>query len=179
VALFAAAELGWRSSCCARSVNEATAPRWLVLATRQIAARPGLRGGAGQRAGRGPAGAGAAGAAAHRPDRSWRAATPPDAPNRFVINVMPEQATPFSRRWRGGRARYDWYPMIRGRLVAVNGSRHARRLHRRPRQAPGGPRVQPQPRGQLPPHNEVAAGRWTPDEAGAVSVEEGLAKTWA
>jgi putative ABC transport system permease protein len=28
-----------------------------------------------------------------------------------------------------------------------------------------------------PPHNQVTAGRWQPEEAGAVSVEEGLAKT--
>jgi putative ABC transport system permease protein len=29
----------------------------------------------------------------------------------------------------------------------------------------------------LPPHNELAAGRWTPDEPDALSVEEGLAET--
>jgi putative ABC transport system permease protein len=53
---------------------------------------------------------------------SWRKATPPDAPNRFVINVMPEQGDAFQQdAARGGRGRYDWYPMIRGRLVAING----------------------------------------------------------
>ena len=27
----------------------------------------------------------------------WRSSTPPDAPNRFVINLMPEQAQPFQK----------------------------------------------------------------------------------
>jgi putative ABC transport system permease protein len=30
---------------------------------------------------------------------------------------------------------------------------------------------------KLPPHNQVSAGRWTPDEEGAISVEDGLAQT--
>src|SRR5688572_27749044 len=53
---------------------------------------------------------------------SWRRATPPDAPNRFVINVMPEQSEAFRKALHdAGINKYDWYPMIRGRLVAVNG----------------------------------------------------------
>ena len=72
-----------------RSVPEAGAPRWLVLATRQIAARPAfavLQ-----------VSALAVGLLALvllallRTDliSSWRQATPKDAPNRFVINVQP------------------------------------------------------------------------------------------
>lgn len=52
---------------------------------------------------------------------SWQAATPPDAPDRFVISIMPDQAQAFQQMLTGaGVAKYDWYPMIRGRLVAVN-----------------------------------------------------------
>ncbi len=81
-----------------RVVPEVGAPRWLALAT---ASSPPARAGgaAGQRAGRGPDGADAAGAAAHRPGRSWRAATPADAPDRFVINIQPDQAAAFRPRW--------------------------------------------------------------------------------
>jgi putative ABC transport system permease protein len=178
VALFAA--LSWLAVKLLRaSVNEATAPRWLVLATRQIAARPGLCRGAGQRAGRGAAGAGAAGAAAHRPGRQLAPATPPDAPNRFVINVMPEQADAFQKALReAGVRKYDWYPMIRGRLVAVNGRAvtpddftedRAKRLVDR--------EFNLSQRGQPP--RAQRGGRRALDrrEAGAVSVEEGIAKT--
>ncbi|HYF17978.1 MAG TPA: FtsX-like permease family protein, partial [Ramlibacter sp.] len=161
------------------SVNEATAPRWLVLATRQLSARPvyavvqvsSL----------------AVGLLALmllvllRTDlvASWRAATPPDAPNRFVINVMPEQGEAFQQALRqAGVQRYDWYPMIRGRLVAVNGKAvapddftedRAKRLVDR--------EFNLSHSAVPPPHNEVVTGRWQPEEAGAVSVEEGIAQT--
>jgi putative ABC transport system permease protein len=104
------------------SVNENTAPRWLVLATRQMSARPAFT--------VVQVSALAVGLLALvllvllRTDliSSWRKATPPDAPNRFVINVMPEQSDAFQQMLKStGVARFDWYPMIRGRLVAVNG----------------------------------------------------------
>jgi putative ABC transport system permease protein len=143
----------------------------------------GLCGAAGQRAGGGPAGAGAAGAAAHRPHR--RLAPAPRRPTRPTASsstCSPTRARPSAAALEAaGVKRYDWYPMIRGRLVAINGQPvHAGQLHRRPRAAPGRPRVQPQPRrAELPPHNQLAAGRWTPDEADALSVEDGLARRWA
>ena len=34
---------------------------------------------------------------------SWRQATPPDAPNRFVINVMPDQSEAFQKTLRDAR----------------------------------------------------------------------------
>jgi putative ABC transport system permease protein len=69
------------------SVSETTAPRWLVLATRQLSARPMYA--------VVQTSALAVGLLALmllvllRTDliSSWRKATPPDAPNRFVINV--------------------------------------------------------------------------------------------
>ncbi|MDQ6629689.1 MAG: FtsX-like permease family protein [Pseudomonadota bacterium] len=162
-----------------RSVPETGAPRWLVLATRQIAARPAfavLQ-----------VSALAVGLLALvllfllRTDliSSWRQATPKDAPNRFVINVQPPQADAFQQKLKAaGVVRYDWFPMIRGRLVAIDGKaalaeampdERARRLldrefnlsHSR----------------TLPEHNTVAAGKWIDDEPGALSVEEGLAQT--
>ena len=156
----------------------AIAPRWLVLATRQIAARPAfavLQ-----------VSALSVGLLALvllvllRTDLigSWRQATPPDAPNRFVINLQPDQAQPFRERLaEAGVANYDWYPMIRGRLVAINGTpvksddfageRAARLVERE---------FNLTHTAELPPKNPVVAGRWTPDEADALSVEEGLAQ---
>jgi putative ABC transport system permease protein len=111
---------------------------------------------------------------------SWRQATPQDAPNRFVINIQPEQGEAFQRHLAdAGVARYDWYPMIRGRLVAVNGKPvgvddyaaddRAQRLVER--------EFNLSHSAELPGHNQVSAGRWTAEEAGGLSVEDGLAKT--
>ena len=178
VALFAG--LSWVAvKLLRKSVNETTAPRWLVLATRQISARPAYA--------VVQVSSLAVGLLALvllvllRTDliSSWRQATPPDAPNRFVINVMPEQADDFQKTLQtNGVAKYDWYPMIRGRLLAVNGQ-------------PVGPDSYTEDRAkrlvdrefnlstavQQPPHNQIVAGRWTENEAGAVSVEEGIAET--
>ncbi|WP_120971311.1 FtsX-like permease family protein [Comamonas sp. lk] len=162
-----------------RVVNESTAPRWLVLATRQISARPvyavvqvsSL----------------AVGLLALvllvllRTDliASWRQATPANAPNRFVINVQPEQAKDFKAALAAaGVKSYDWFPMIRGRLIAVNGKEvspedfsedRAKRLVDREFNLSTTP--------AQPEHNQIVAGRWTPGEQGTVSVEDGIAKT--
>jgi putative ABC transport system permease protein len=157
----------------------AGAPRWLVLATRQVAARPAfavLQ-----------VSALAVGLLALmllvllRTDLidSWRRATPPDAPNRFVINLQPEQAEAFKQALAAaGVKRFDWFPMIRGRLVAINGrpvlasdfnEERAKRLVER--------EFNLSHAAERPAHNPLAAGRWTDDEEGAVSVEAGLAET--
>ena len=174
------AGLGWLAlQLLRRSVNEATAPRALVLATRQIAARPAYT--------VVQISALAVGLLALvllvllRTDliSGWRSSTPPDAPNRFVINLMPEQALPFQKALRdAGVEKFDWYPMIRGRLVAVNGrgvsaqdyeDERARRLVEREFNLSNS--------AEQPSNNTISAGRWRPEEAGAISIEEGLAKT--
>jgi putative ABC transport system permease protein len=160
-------------------VNEQTAPRWLVLATRQMSARPVFT--------VVQVSALAVGLLALvllvllRTDliSSWRKATPPDAPNRFVINVMPEQSQAFQQMLKGaGVARYDWYPMIRGRLVAVNGRTvtqddyaedRAKRLVDR--------EFNVSFNASIPQKNLIVGGAWTAEEAGAISVEEGIATT--
>ena len=178
VLLFAA--LAWAAvQVLRRSVNETRAPRWLVLATRQIAARPAYA--------VVQVSSLAVGLLALvllvllRTDllASWRQATPADAPNRFVINVQPDQAEAFQQALRrAGVAQYDWYPMIRGRLVAVNGKPvgaadytddRAQRLIER--------EFNLSTAVEVPSHNPVVAGRWTSNEAGAISMEDGIATT--
>lgn len=53
---------------------------------------------------------------------SWKASLPPDAPNRFVINIQPDQLDAV-RRFFASRDLGDvhFYPMVRGRLTAING----------------------------------------------------------
>ena len=178
VALFAA--LSWLAvKVLRRSVNETTAPRWLVLATRQISARPVYA--------VVQVSALAVGLLALillvllRTDlvSSWRKATPPDAPNRFVINVMPEQSDPFQKSLRdAGVSKFDWYPMIRGRLISINdkpiapddyADDRAKRLVDREFNLSNS--------ADAPAHNTITAGKWTPDAKGEISVEEGLAET--
>ncbi len=113
---------------------------------------------------------------------AWRQAAPPDAPNRFLIGIQPEQLKPVQEFFRtAGTPLPDVYPMIRGRLTAVN-------------DRPVGEKDYPEERAKrlverefnlsymdtLPAHNQVSAGRWF-DPAnrteGEASVEEGIAKT--
>ncbi|MFZ2990855.1 ABC transporter permease, partial [Ideonella sp.] len=110
VALACFAALAWLAvMALRRAVPESRAPRWLVLATRQVAARPAfavLQ-----------VSALAVGLMAlallvlMRTDLidSWRRATPPDAPNRFVINVQPDQAADFQQMLKAeGVGAHDW-----------------------------------------------------------------------
>ena len=162
-----------------RFVPGEQAPRWLRLATRQVAARPvfavvqvsalsvGLLA--------------LALLVLLRTDlvASWRQATPANAPDRFVINVQPEQAQDFLAHLTAtGVQSPDWFPMIRGRLVAINerevqssdfATERARRLVDR--------EFNLSHTETLPAHNPLVAGRWVPGEADGVSVEQGIAET--
>jgi len=114
--------------------------------------------------------------------RDWRHSLPADAPNRFLINVQPEQVEPLRRMLeRRAGLETELYPMIRGRLTAVDGREvspesytddRARRLSAREFNLSWA--------ATLPVDNHVTAGKWWPaDERGkaVVSVEKGLAET--
>jgi len=180
VALAVFSGLAWLALRALRAwVNEQTAPVWLGLATRQMAARPGLV--------MLQVSAMAMGWMALillvllRTDlmNAWQTATPADAPNRFVINIQPDQGPGFEARLRqAGVQRYDWFPMIRGRLVGVNGQsvgpeqyqdERAKRLVDR--------EFNLSHTAALPGHNQIVAGVWTPEEADGLSIEEGIART--
>jgi putative ABC transport system permease protein len=52
---------------------------------------------------------------------AWRSTIPPEAPNRFVINLTPEQVPQLQRLFTdAGRPAPAAYPMVRGRLLAIN-----------------------------------------------------------
>ncbi|WP_367114662.1 ABC transporter permease [Aquabacterium sp.] len=110
---------------------------------------------------------------------SWRNATPPDAPDRFVINIQPDQVEAFQATLReAGIQQFDWYPMVRARLIGINGK-------------PIRVEDYPEERAQrlvdrefnlsyaqtTPVYNPVVAGRYVQNEDDAFSVEQGIAKT--
>ena len=113
---------------------------------------------------------------------AWQRATPPDAPNRFVINIQPEQVEPVGELLAAGGITAEIAPMVRGRLVRIGGrevsaatypeDERAQRLIEREFNLSW--------RAEQPPGNRTVRGRWfRPDEGGRAlaSVEEGLAKT--
>ncbi len=109
----------------------------------------------------------------------WRENLPPDAPNYFLVNVQPEEVEGVRALLAEyGLTSADLYPMVRGRLVAIN-------------DRPVNPDDYPDTRGQRlaardfnlswnaepGPGNRIVAGRWwTPDEHGTplLSVETGI-----
>ncbi|MCB1959707.1 MAG: FtsX-like permease family protein [Rhodocyclaceae bacterium] len=111
---------------------------------------------------------------------AWRGTVPADAPNRFVINLQPDQRDDFLRFFAAaGLPRPEVQPMIRGRLIAINDrpvspesftDARAKRLAEREFNLSYGSR--------LPTGNRVSAGQWHGDtEVAAFSVEDGVAET--
>jgi putative ABC transport system permease protein len=112
--------------------------------------------------------------------QSWQGKLPSDTPNRFVVNIQPDQL----------QAVQDFFarqsvppplllPMVRGRLVEIN----ARPIN-------GDSYADPRARGlverefnlsymeQMPAWNELVQGKWwQAGTGGQLSVEEGIAKT--
>jgi len=109
---------------------------------------------------------------------AWRRSAPADAPNRFLLGVQPDQVREVERFFAERRiARPDLYPMVRGRLTAVNGrpvseadfnEERAKRLVEREFNLSYLER--------LPSHNTVSAGRWLDPDKREISVEEGIAE---
>ncbi len=115
--------------------------------------------------------------------RDWRASLPPDAPNQFLVNVLPDQVVD-ARGWLAQRLGVDpqFKPMVRGRLVELNGApldvshyedTRARRLAQREFNLSW--------TDTLPIGNRVVDGHfWSSSARGAdagISLEEGIAKT--
>lgn len=111
--------------------------------------------------------------------QGWKQASPKDAPDRFVINIMPDQAQSFQQALRrAGVQAYDWYPMVRGRLVSVNGQPvapekyqddRARRLVDREFNLSFS--------AQPPAYNPVVQGQWRSGDEQGISMEEGIMET--
>jgi len=109
---------------------------------------------------------------------AWRRSAPPDAPNRFLLGVQPDQLAEVRAFFaRQGLAGVELSPMVRGRLTAVNGRSvsekdytedRARRLVEREFNLSFA--------AQPPSHNTLVEGRWFGPGENGLSVEEGIAK---
>ncbi len=112
---------------------------------------------------------------------TWRKRLPPDAPDRFLVNIQPEQRQALSEFLeRNGVKRPQTFPMVRARLVAINGKQVSAEDYsdeRARRQIEREFNVTYLP--ALPPENKVSEGAWFgPDdlERGAISVEHWIAE---
>ncbi len=121
---------------------------------------------------------------------SWRGRLPPDAPNRFIVNIQPDQRVELNNFFaQRNLSAPQLFPMVRGRLIAINQrpvsaddylEPRARRLVER--------EFNMSWTENLPAGNEIVSGDWwnirglrTEDLGqkgeGQLSVEEGIAKT--
>jgi len=111
---------------------------------------------------------------------AWKKSTPADAPNHFVINIQPDQKDEIAAKL----APFDhpsMYPMIRGRLIAVNAKAvtaetyeedQAKRMVDR--------EFNLSAMNEIPALNQITAGKWFDDRSAIepeASVEIGIAKT--
>lgn len=114
--------------------------------------------------------------------QSWQSTLPAEAPNRFVINIQPDQVLLLRGFFHDRHIPPPvLYPMVRGRLLAVNGKsvateeypdERAQRLVEREFNLSWSDR--------LPDENQLVAGKWWAREdhgAAQLSVEEGIATT--
>jgi putative ABC transport system permease protein len=112
---------------------------------------------------------------------AWRNATPPDAPNRFIINIQPEQQQDLGKRLQAAGVQYaPQYPMIRGRLTAVNDKQVTAETYTEDRAKGLADReFNLSSMAQMQAENKLVEGKWFEDKPGTgeASVEQGIAKT--
>jgi len=119
---------------------------------------------------------------------SWRSSLPPDAPNRFIVNIQPGQRAAVLDFFAQQKlSRPELFPMVRGRLVGINN-----------RTINGDDYPDPRARAlveretnlswldHVPDGNVLVQGKWfgpgrkedgSGPKLGELSVEEGIAKT--
>ncbi|MFW5444014.1 MAG: ABC transporter permease [Methylococcaceae bacterium] len=109
----------------------------------------------------------------------WQNQLPNNAPNHFVLNVMPQQVTSFKQQLEQQKiSNTQFYPVVRGRLIKINDvavqqivskdSQGERATHRD---------LSLTWVNDLPKDNKTVSGRWDASEKGLVSIEKKLAKS--
>ena len=113
---------------------------------------------------------------------SWRKSLPPQAPNRFLVNIQPDQVDTVQKFFADHNVPSpQLFPMVRGRLIEINGNavsardyaeERARRLVDREFNLSWAKSMQPD--------NEIVQGRWFDERdigKPVLSMEEGIART--
>ena len=113
---------------------------------------------------------------------AWQQAIPAEAPNRFVVNIQPEQRLNVAQAFDNAGLAAEISPMIRGRLKSIAGrpvsasdfpdDERAQRLIEREFNLSW--------RAAIPAGNSIVSGQWFDSQdagKGLASVEEGLART--
>ena len=109
----------------------------------------------------------------------WHAQIPPDAPNHFIINIQPDQVQAVAERLKQvGVPDAHLFPMVRGRLVAINRSpvdatRYAAERARGLIEREFNLSYAADP----PDYNRIVQGRWFDPGAPELSIERGIAQT--
>ncbi|SDK04702.1 putative ABC transport system permease protein [Ferrimonas sediminum] len=119
----------------------------------------------------------------------WQKQLPQGTPDHFLVNISPDNLTPMGEFLASRNVdATDFYPVIRGRLSAINGDQVRRPVTKEDQ--PQGEQQQGNQRGpqgigrelnltfrtQLPPNNPIEQGDWfRADAAGEVSVESQVA----
>jgi putative ABC transport system permease protein len=112
----------------------------------------------------------------------WQRSLPPDAPNRFIVNIQPDQVPALQKFFAArGMAMPELHPMVRARLLAINerevaptdyADDRARRLVDREFNLSWATRMQKD--------NRIVAGEWwgaRPGRSDQFSMEDGIART--
>jgi len=106
----------------------------------------------------------------------WQQTLAPDAPNVFSINISPEQQPHYLQEIDSFQLpRSDAFAIIRGRITAIN----EQNITEHPSYQDQSARILKREinftwADQLPPYNEVIAGKWQGDKT--VSIEQGVAE---
>lgn len=108
----------------------------------------------------------------------WQETLPPDAPDNFLINIQPAEVEPLRAFFAAHGVKTELYPMIRGRLLEINGK-------------PAQPDDYPEQRAQrllerefnlssfaeFPGSNVLLQGKWFDGKTQGFSIEKGIGET--
>lgn len=113
----------------------------------------------------------------------WRQQIPEGAPNQFLVNISQQELEPLSEFAAQHQLTFtDYYPVVRGRLVAVNdeifsdNNENTENNNAEPRREGVGRELNLTGLSQLPDNNQIISGNWFSDGSQAeVSVEQEMA----